>query len=53
VLGRSAAEVLIGRIGRHRLDAQQREQAIEAGIEVAIDPLQHRVEMAHDDSARF
>ena len=39
---------LVSRIGRDRLDAQQREQAIEARIEIGIDPLQHRIKLAHE-----
>jgi hypothetical protein len=30
----------IGRVGRHRLDAQQREQPIKAGIEIAVDAIE-------------
>ena len=47
--GRGAAGILVGRIGRDRLDAQQREQAIEACIKIGIDPLQHRIKLAHEE----
>ena len=41
IFGRGAAVRRIGRVGRHRLDAQQREQPIEAGIKVAVDAVEN------------
>ncbi len=41
MLGCLAALRRIGRVGRHRLDAQQREQAIETLIEIAVDAIEN------------
>ena len=41
MFGGGAAVFRIGRIGRHRLDAQEREQAIEACLEIAIDTVKN------------
>src|SRR5581483_8291001 len=47
VLGRGPTLRLVGRIGRHRGDAQQREQTLEALIEILVDAVEDRVECAH------
>ena len=39
MLGRGPALLLVRRIGRDRLDAQQREQPFETRVEIAVDPL--------------
>jgi len=41
VLGGGTALRRIGRIGRHRLDAQQREQPVEARVEIAVDAVEN------------
>src|SRR5262249_6258044 len=41
VLGGGLTLVLVGRIGRDRLDAQELEQSLEALIEIGVDLLQH------------
>src|SRR5437016_5684448 len=38
VFGRGAALLLVGRIGRDRLNAHELEQAIEAMVEIGVDP---------------
>ena len=47
MLGRLAALVPIGRIGRDRADAQQAEQPIQAAVEVLVDPIEDLVEHTH------
>ncbi len=42
MLGGGAAVRRVGRIGRDRLDAQQREQPLEAGVEIAVDAVENR-----------
>src|SRR5262249_60509649 len=41
VLGSRLTLVLVGRVGRDRLDAQELEQPLEALIEIGVDFLQH------------
>ena len=48
MLGRRAAVLAVSGIGRDRLNAQQREQSFETLIEIAIDAIEHGVELAHD-----
>jgi hypothetical protein len=35
-------------IGRHRGNPEEREQPFETPIEIAVDAIEHRVELAHD-----
>jgi len=45
---RGATGILISGISRDRLDAQQREQATKACIQIGINPLQHRIKLTHE-----
>ena len=42
-----ATLIFVRGIRRDRLDAQQRKQAIETLVEIAIDPIEHGVEFTH------
>ena len=42
-----AALGCIGRVGRDRPDAQQREQALEAGVEILVEAVEDRGETGH------
>ena len=48
MLGGVAALLFEGRIGRYRRNAEQREQPLDALIDILVDAAQHRVECAHD-----
>ena len=48
VLGGGAALLLVGRVGGNRGDAQQREQPLDALVDILVDAAQDRVECAHD-----
>ncbi len=47
MLGGGAALRLVGRVGRDRGDAQQREQPLDALVDILVDAAQDRVECAH------
>jgi hypothetical protein len=47
MLGGDAARIFKCRIGGHRLNPQQREQPFETRVEIPIDSLQHRLNLAH------
>src|SRR5712691_4905639 len=47
MLGRLAALVPIGRVGRDRANTQQAEQPLQAAVEILIDPIEDRIEHAH------
>ena len=47
VLGGGAALFLVGRVGGNRGDAQQREQTLDALVDILVDAAQDRVECAH------
>ena len=44
MFGRGTAVRRVGRVGRDRLDAQERKQPIKAGVEIAVDAVEHRRE---------
>jgi hypothetical protein len=48
VLGGGPALFLVGRVGGDRGDAQQREQTLNALVDIAVDAAQDRVECAHE-----
>ena len=52
-LGSAPAVRGIGRIGGDRLDPQQREQAVDALLEIAIDAIENRTEYGHIASFRI
>ena len=47
MLGRGAALVLVGRIGRYRGNTEQRKQPLDALVDILVDAFQYRVKRTH------